>query len=156
MRQVMDELPVALAMDAVPPELAERARQVAAGLAGGTNLLHGDLHPGNVLMGPTGPQVIDWEGAAAGPPTADHALTLVLLRHGSPDPSVSAPVRVLIALVRRLYASFYQRAFAQLTSADPATVSQWVYVLTVARLADGIAEERDVLLEAARGWRPES
>jgi hypothetical protein len=55
LRHVMDDLPSALAVDAVPRELAERARQVVERLEDGTNLLHGDLHPGNVLMDPKGP-----------------------------------------------------------------------------------------------------
>jgi Ser/Thr protein kinase RdoA (MazF antagonist) len=55
LRHVMDDLPSALAVDAVPRELAERARQVAERLEDGTNLLHGDLHPGNVRMDPKGP-----------------------------------------------------------------------------------------------------
>jgi aminoglycoside phosphotransferase (APT) family kinase protein len=43
------------------------------------SLLHLDLHPGNVLLSPAGPFVIDWTNAAAGPPLADVAQTWVLL-----------------------------------------------------------------------------
>lgn len=41
-------------------------------------LLHLDLHPGNVLLAPGGPVVIDWTNAAAGEPALDLALTWVI------------------------------------------------------------------------------
>lgn len=51
----------------------------------GAALLHGDLHPGNVLLGPDGPVVIDWFDAAVGHPAADVARTMLLLRDGATD-----------------------------------------------------------------------
>lgn len=46
---------------------------------GGDRLLHLDLHPNNVLMAPSGPQLIDWENACWGPPGLDVAVTAVIL-----------------------------------------------------------------------------
>lgn len=46
---------------------------------GGT-LLHLDLHPDNVILSGSGPMLIDWQGAVAGPPAADVAHTWLLLR----------------------------------------------------------------------------
>ena len=51
----------------------------------GAALLHGDLHPGNVLLGPDGPVVIDWFDAAVGHPVADVARTMLLLQRGATD-----------------------------------------------------------------------
>ena len=34
---------------------------------------HGDVHPGNVLVGPLGPVLIDWDLLCVGPPEWDHA-----------------------------------------------------------------------------------
>ena len=48
----------------------------------GTALLHLDLHPLNVLIGPNGPVVIDWTNAARGDPARDVALTWVLMTAG--------------------------------------------------------------------------
>jgi aminoglycoside phosphotransferase (APT) family kinase protein len=45
----------------------------------GDRVVHLDLHPGNVLLTPDGPVVIDWSNAAAGDPASDVALTWVLL-----------------------------------------------------------------------------
>lgn len=48
-------------------------------LPGGDRLIHLDLHPNNVLMAATGPQLIDWENAGWGPPGLDIAVTAVIL-----------------------------------------------------------------------------
>jgi aminoglycoside phosphotransferase (APT) family kinase protein len=52
--------------------------KVAPGGAG-TRLLHLDLHPNNIMIGPDGPVVIDWSNASRGNPNTDVALTWVLL-----------------------------------------------------------------------------
>jgi aminoglycoside phosphotransferase (APT) family kinase protein len=43
------------------------------------SLAHLDLHPGNVLLGPDGPVLIDWENAARAPRGHDVALSMVIL-----------------------------------------------------------------------------
>ena len=42
-------------------------------------LLHGDLHPGNVLLAATGPVLIDWTNAGSGPSAFDTATTWLVL-----------------------------------------------------------------------------
>ena len=65
-----------------PPELP-----TPTGQAG--RLLHGDLHPGNVLLSDSGPVLIDWTNAASGPAAHDTATTwLVLACMEPPDPEV--------------------------------------------------------------------
>jgi aminoglycoside phosphotransferase (APT) family kinase protein len=54
---------------------------LAVGKAGDC-LLHLDLHPLNVMLGPTGPVVIDWSNAASGDWATDVALTWVLMAAG--------------------------------------------------------------------------
>jgi aminoglycoside phosphotransferase (APT) family kinase protein len=46
----------------------------------GRSLLHLDLHPDNVVMAKSGPVVIDWPNAAAGPAEADNATTWIILK----------------------------------------------------------------------------
>jgi tRNA A-37 threonylcarbamoyl transferase component Bud32 len=48
-------------------------------LFGGERLIHLDLHPNNVLMAASGPQLIDWESACWGQPGLDVAVTAVIL-----------------------------------------------------------------------------
>lgn len=45
----------------------------------GTVILHRDAHPGNVLLGPGGPVLIDWSNATEGVPELDTALTALIL-----------------------------------------------------------------------------
>jgi hypothetical protein len=45
----------------------------------GPALLHGDLHPGNVILSEDGPVVIDWTNACAGPAGADLATAWLLI-----------------------------------------------------------------------------
>jgi aminoglycoside phosphotransferase (APT) family kinase protein len=56
-----------------------QARLHALPWPGGQPLLHLDLHPLNVLVGPDGPVVIDWTNAEPGPPGLDLALSAVIL-----------------------------------------------------------------------------
>lgn len=51
----------------------------------GDSLLHLDLHPGNVVIGRTGPVVIDWTNAARGPAAAGVADTWLLIASARPD-----------------------------------------------------------------------
>ena len=46
--------------------------------AEGGALLHLDLHPNNVILGPAGPVVIDWANAARGPAALDPALAIAI------------------------------------------------------------------------------
>lgn len=46
----------------------------------GGSVLHLDLHPFNVILGPDGPVVIDWSTAAWGPGVVDRAYTYVVMR----------------------------------------------------------------------------
>ena len=48
----------------------------------GFGLLHLDLHPLNVMMGPRGPVVIDWARACRGDPDVDVAIAWVLMASG--------------------------------------------------------------------------
>lgn len=48
----------------------------------GDRLIHLDLHPLNVLIGPNGPVVIDWPNAARGDPASDVCLAWILMEAG--------------------------------------------------------------------------
>jgi Ser/Thr protein kinase RdoA (MazF antagonist) len=44
----------------------------------GDRLLHLDLHPRNIILGPSGPIVIDWANAARGPAALDPAFAIAV------------------------------------------------------------------------------
>ena len=52
------------------------------------SVLHLDMHPMNVIVSPTGPVVIDWTNAAAGPAGFDGALTYVEIATFDTDTTV--------------------------------------------------------------------
>ena len=55
----------------------------------GEAILHLDLHPANVMLGPNGPVVIDWANAARGDAALDVALSAVVLACAPVDPPLS-------------------------------------------------------------------
>jgi aminoglycoside phosphotransferase (APT) family kinase protein len=66
----------------------------------GSALLHGDLHPGNVILSKDGPVVIDWTNACAGPAGADLATAWLLIAcAGLPE---KRPARMLEQVGRRM------------------------------------------------------
>ncbi len=64
------------------------------------SFVHGDLHPGNVMLTADGPVVIDWEGAGIGAGDADVATTWLLLATAKTD-DVPRWVRPLVGIIRR-------------------------------------------------------
>lgn len=66
----------------------------AAPVGTGTKVLHFDLHPLNVMIGPKGPFVIDWPNAHRGDPDVDVALAWVLMAAGQ-IPGGGAKARLL-------------------------------------------------------------
>lgn len=96
-------------------ELAVRLRAIApddADLRGSEPreaLVHGDLHPGNVLMSAGGPVVIDWESARAGPADFDAGTTWLLIDSADVD-DVPTLIRPILTLIRaRFIRSFLYR-----------------------------------------------
>jgi thiamine kinase-like enzyme len=69
-------------------------------------LCHSDLHPGNVIMTPQGPKLIDWLGAARAPAAYEIAQCHVLIAELDPehadDPERSTVSSALQAEVARL------------------------------------------------------
>lgn len=90
--------------------LALRAVPAPDGLRGsGTTLVHGDLHPGNVLMSADGPVIIDWGGASAGAPDEDAAEMWLLAEVAEVD-DLSPLMRPVVGIVRRrMLAAFIER-----------------------------------------------
>ena len=80
----------------------------------GSSIIHGDLHPGNVLLTADGPVVIDWTNASAGPAGADLAVTWLLIAAAQPpsSPTTAARMVELLAAVgfRRLFVYAFLRA----------------------------------------------
>ena len=134
---------------AVPDRLRGPTLAALERLPDGTALCHGDFQIANLLLGPTGPVVIDWGYATRGDPDADFARSLLMTRLGSLPPGTPR----LILWGRRfgtgLFRLAYQRAYRLGRPVDPTRVRRWTLVRVVERLADRIPEERGRLLREA-------
>lgn len=121
------------------------AASLVSDLPRGAALLHGDLHPGNILMGPDGPVVIDWFDASIGHPVADIVRSSLLiqptrwaqLRH---LPNAN---RELLAVIQHGYLAGFQRELEQQREHLPA----WQGVLAAGRLAEGAEVDESGLLQ---------
>lgn len=116
--------------------------------SGGTEawvLCHGDVHPYNVIAGPDGPVIIDWDLLCVGPPGWDHGpLRSMVQRWGAPQ---------------RWYDEF-ARGYGADLSADPVTEALTVLRLVAATLmrvkaAEGDPAARPEAQSRLRYWRGE-
>lgn len=95
----------------------------------GDVVVHGDLHPDNVLLSPAGPVVIDWSSAGRGPAGADVADVWLLL--AAANAPARGLLRVMVAALRARFLDEFLRhagreeaarhleAAARLRTADP-------------------------------------
>jgi len=91
-----------------PPSLPQR-------YGAGDRVLHLDFHPGNVMLTPSGPVVIDWQNCASGAPAVDVAMVWVIIAASEVD-VLPRRVRPAAALLRRALL----RQFLAAVQADPA------------------------------------
>ena len=138
---------------------ARAALQRVRGLPDGTAICHGDFHPGNVMMTASGPRVIDWLTASSGPPAADVARTLFLLRDSQVPRGMPWLRRLRIALLRRRFVGSYLAGYRSRRPLDLDEVAAWRLPTLVARLEEDIEPEREHLLrlidaELARAPEP--
>jgi len=109
-------------------------------------LVHGDLHPGNVLVSATGPVLIDWTNAASAPSAYDTATTwlvLACMRHSDAaadrrlEPVREPLLAAFLAEVDRTAAAALLPRVAADRIADPGTSDD-----ERARIAELVAGER--------------
>ena len=93
------------------------------GLPDGDAICHGDFHPDNILLCPSGPIVIDWGGASSGDPAGDVGATSMLLKAGEPMPQT--PRRRTIEWLRRAFVRLYLRRYCRRTGVSRAAVAAW-------------------------------
>lgn len=133
--------------------LTEDERENAVGLTTslpiGSSLCHGDLHPGNILMGSSGPVVIDWFDACAGHRAADLVRTSLLIRPLAGDGGPTHLPGASPALLRELHQLYLADVVAQ-SGATTDQLLRWERVLAASRLAEQTNEDHEELLAL---WR---
>ena len=101
----------------------------------GDRLLHGDLHPLNVLMARDGPVVIDWTNARRGAPALDVADAWALLA------SAEVPGSLAARTVARLGTRAFLRAF--LAGVDREEARRALPAAVARRVADANTTDRE-------------
>ena len=136
-------------VEQLTPGEREAARRALGSLPRGAALLHGDLHPGNVLMGPAGPVVIDWFDSAIGHPMADVVRSSLLLRpFGMADERPHLP-GARSGLLREMHDS-YVAAMSDVLTAPTDQLRQLEAVVAASRLAEDAEASKSPLLAL---WR---
>lgn len=127
-------------------ELSSRSRDWSLArleaLPDGDHLLHGDLHPDNVILAARGAVAIDWMAASRGDCAADAARTALILELGSPPPGLPARRRALIATGRGSFRARWLGAYVRASMVRRDDITAWRPVVAAARLGDNILGEK--------------
>jgi aminoglycoside phosphotransferase (APT) family kinase protein len=100
-------------------------------------VVHLDLHPDNVLLGPAGPVVIDWRNAVDGPPELDLAVTALIMALVAGDPA-----HPMVGPAAELLSAFAHLANGDLRSGLPGAVE-------LRRVDPNLSPDEKARLEAA-------
>ncbi len=135
---------------ALPEDLRRSVLQRLEGLPDGSQLCHGDFHPGNVILSQRGPVVIDWMTAVRGNPAADLARTRLLLTIG--DPPQGGLLRLLILSVRSLFERGYLEEYMRNAPEVVRLSDDFLPIQAAARLNEDIVSEREKLLKIIESY----
>src|SRR5262249_43067358 len=113
----------------------QAARDRLAALPDGTALCHGDFHPGNVLVTPRGPVVIDWGSASRGDPLGDVAWTSHLMRTAGLPPWSPGYMHLMLKCLRSVMHGSYLRRYLHLHAGTQRQIEAWQPALAVAARA---------------------
>lgn len=126
----------------------EKVLALLARLPDGDRLCHSDMHPANILLGASGPVVIDWEEPRRGSPAADVARSMLILSTSTLHrPAWQRPA---VGPLAWAFGRAYLRRYVSRTGLARGELRDWLRVQAAARLCEGIAEEREVLVRLAR------
>lgn len=115
-------------------DLKARILQLLETLPDGNILCHGDFHPGNIIITPVGPVIIDWMTVSKGVPSGDVARTLTILEAAkAPD---GTPLRWLLEWIRKIFLSTYLNTYLQIRPEIKETIAGWQAVMAANFLSD--------------------
>jgi uncharacterized protein (TIGR02172 family) len=131
--------------DKLSKDLKEKVLQLLASIPDGNQLCHGDFHPGNIIVTPRGPIIIDWMTASKGVACGDVARTLTILEAASVPEGM--PMRWLLVWVRKVFLSTYLKTYSQLQPVEKNSFGAWRAIMAANFLADvSLPEEEENLM----------
>ncbi len=107
------------------------------------NVLHGDFHPGNVILTPDGPILIDWIDATRGAPAADVARTLWLMSPATIPEDITG--RRFRTSVQSVFRRAYRSRVMHKAHVSPLEIDLWRLPIAAARLSEGVEHEDSAL-----------
>jgi aminoglycoside phosphotransferase (APT) family kinase protein len=107
-------------------------------------LCHGDFHAGNLIVTAHGLVVIDWADAAAGPPEADVARSVLIMSLARGEGS--AGLKSSHNCIER-FCQAYLAAYCGQTGRARSLVETWMPVIAAARLCERVRGEKLALLQ---------
>jgi Ser/Thr protein kinase RdoA (MazF antagonist) len=120
-------------------------------LPDGEAVCHYDFHPDNVLGEGEALRIIDWSNACSGPPAADVARTLLLLRSPYLPDDFPAALRPVVGGLKGWVAAAYVAEYRRLSGLRQDEIDAWMPFLAAARLWEEVPGEREWLLGIVRG-----
>jgi uncharacterized protein (TIGR02172 family) len=129
--------------DLIPHDMKTKVIAVLDGLPDGSQMCHGDFHPGNIVMTSRGAVIIDWLTATRGHPLSDVARSVVLMSVGQPPPGT--PGLWLIEMIRKNLLNTYQKAYFNISKQARIQFPAWRAVNAAAFLLHSLPEERPLL-----------
>lgn len=126
-------------------DLREKVLAMLDNLPDGTNVCHGDFHPGNVILAKAGPVVIDWMTACSGSLWTDVARTSLLLSIG--PKGAGKLVSPMIRMIIKLYHWTCLKRYHALVPEPKNELNHWAPIIAAARLNEDIIPEREALIK---------
>ncbi len=127
----------------IPTRQRSVALSVLDAAPAGDAVLHGDYHPGNVVITREGRWLIDWIDAAKGHPGADIARTLWLSSSATMSPSM--PKRRVFVTIQTMFRRWYRTRVIAKTGVDRRVVDAWRIPVVAARISENIEWEDEAL-----------
>ena len=131
-------------VDAVSADERRLAIDMTNALPRGAALLHGDFHPGNILIGASGPVVIDWFDAAVGHPVADVARTELLIDPDCLTDRLHLPGATDAHL--RTIADAYATEMSSVIDSHGARLDRWRAITALSRIAERTEDDVELLV----------
>jgi aminoglycoside phosphotransferase (APT) family kinase protein len=102
----------------------------------GDHVLHGDLHPMNIIINGNELEAIDWMTACRGDPAADICRTWLILRFPERRDKPGLPDELLRIAISRLASQTYLRRAMKVTGVKRAAVMRWLPYVAAGRLCE--------------------